>query len=266
MSKQKTEEEQLSEYAAQALRGPKFGIFEQLLCQHLVQATVSADPLRKIQLIVEAALMVDTEKQKPLQIDLERLEVVRTVTEAFTHRSEKSNNVYDCMVNVRFGFEESEENYNRYVQPWHNGGHLLHYPTRLAELFSDLGTSYRVFYCASCHNVVADDQKGKIGMTDRDVCKFCGANLKASSYNPRPFFVHNPFRPHDSTPEWKMFFAICNCLSRAGYNRLKTSFLEWAMPFTMQLMRKLTQAVRPEIYNEIAKMFIKARRTEESEA
>ena len=266
MSKQveKSEEEKLSEFASDALRGPKFGIFEQLLCQHLVQATVSTEPLRKIQLIVEAALMVEPEKQEKLEIDLEKLEVVRAVTEAFNHRNEVNDKMYPDLVNVGFGFAESEGNYNRYIKPWyHQENLLLHYPLRLAHLFRHLGTSYRIFYCASCRNAIANDLGDRSGATEEGECKFCGANLKASHRNPQPLIIYHGFKPHDKTPEWKIFFAYCQALAKSGFNELKTNFLEWAMPFIMDLMRKLTEVVRPEIYNEIAKMFIKAREVED---
>jgi len=261
----KTEEEKLTEYASAGLRGPKYGVYEQLLAQHLVQATVSTDPLRKIQLVCEGALMVTGEKRKALQIDMEKLEVVRAVNEAFIHRSEITNKFYDCLVVVEFGFEESEENFKRYITPWDGDSGLYHYPLRLAHHYSSLGTSYREFYCRSCRNPVADDLKGRTGF-DGERCKFCGADLKQNNYsNPYPFIIQHAFKKHKSTPDWKMFFATCHALSQPGYSELKNFFLKWAMPFTMQLMNKLTQVVRPEIYNEIAKMFVKARREEKSE-
>jgi len=262
MEQAKTEEEQLSDYAGQALRGPRFGIFEQLLCQHLVQATVSTGPLRKIQLVVEAALMLDEEKQKQLQIDLDTLEIVRAITEALHHRNEITNKTYDRLIELKFGFDETEDNYNRFVKPWYHDRGLVHYPNRITQLFKEYGKSYRIFVCNGCNNVVATDKDGPIHMSDKQTCKFCGARLE-NSYNYQAFTVRYGFEPHDSTPKWRVFFIYCHGLAASGYNQLKTDFLKWAMPFVMQLMRKLTNAVRPEIYNEIAKMFIKARRDTE---
>jgi len=258
-----TEEEQLADYASKGLRGPRFGIYEQLICQHLVQATVTAEPLRKIQLVVEAALMVDTKKRKALDIDMEKLEIVRAVTEAFSHRTEIRNKHYDCLVIVEFGFEETEDNHTRFIKPWGPELRLSHYPLRLAHHFSDLGKSYREFYCASCRNLVADDIHGKTGITSTNSCKHCGATLEQDHLNPYPFIVTHRFEISESTPKWQIFFMYCHALSQSGYFELKNFFLKWAMPFTMQIMNKLTQVVRPEIYNEIAKMFIKARRETE---
>lgn len=255
-----TEKQKLADYASKGLRGPKYGIFEQLLAQHLVQATVSSEPLRKIQLVAEAALMIDTEKQKALDIHMEKLEIVRAITEAFNHRTEITNKHYECLVAVEFGFEETEENYNRFIKPWGPDQRLSHYPVRLAHHYSHIGTSYRKFYCASCRNFVADDVQGTIGVTDKGTCKYCGANLDRGFQNSFPFIVQHAFKKHDSTPDWQMFFAYCHALSQQGYAELKGFFLKSAMPFVMFLMNKLTQVVRPEIYNEIAKMFVKARR------
>jgi len=255
----KTEEEKLTEFATSGLRGPKFGIYEQLLCQHLVQATVSSDPLRKIQLVVEGALMVSEEKRKALKIDMDKLEVVRSINEGFIHRTEISNKFYDCLVVVEFGFPETEENFKHYIQPWDGDSGLYHYPLRLAHHYSSLGTSYREFRCACCRNLVADDLEGRTGF-DGEKCKFCGSDLKQNNYsNPFPCIIQHAFKKHESTPDWKMFFATCHALSQPGYSELKGFFLKWAMPFIMMLMNKLTRVVRPEIYSEILKMFVKAR-------
>jgi len=122
-----------------------------------------------------------------------------------------------------------------------------------------MGTSYREFYCTCCRNLVADDLKGRTGF-DGEKCKFCGADLKQNNYsNPYPFTFQYRFKKHESTPDWKMFFATCHALSQPGYSELKGFFLKWAMPFIMMLMTKLTRVVRPEIYSEILKMFVKAR-------
>lgn len=262
MAESKTEEEQLSDYAGQALRGAKFGIFEQLVCQHLVQATVSGNPLRKIQLVVEAALMLDEEKQKQLQIALDTLEIVRAITEAFHHRNEITNKNYSHLVELKFGFDETEHNYNRFIKPWYHNERLTHYPQRIARLSSEWGKSYRIFYCRACMNQVANDITGPTGIEGdgrHKTCKFCGVELQQGFNEPPPYVVIHGFEPHESTPKWRMFFVYCHGLAASGYNQVKTDFLKWAMPFAMQLMRQLTQAVRPEIYNEIAKMFIKVR-------
>lgn len=262
----KTEEQKLGEYAGQGLRGPRFGIFEQLLCQHLVQATVATDSLRKIQLICEGCLMVSEEKRKALAVDMEKVEVVRVITEAFNHRVEISNKNYPYLIDVRFGFEEIEENYNHYVESWCRGISFGHYPARLAHHYSHLGTPYRRFYCANCQNFLVDDiHNEKPGINRDGNCKVCEASLERSISGYSPFIVQISFKKHEATPDWKMFFAICHALGKEGYEDLKNNFLKWAVPFSMELMRKLTQVVRPEIYNEIAKMFVKARREEKSE-
>lgn len=262
---EKTEEEKLTEYASAGMRGPKFGIREQLIAQHLIQATITTDPLRKIQFVCEVALMVGEEKRKTLKIDMDKLEVVRAVNEAFIHRTSITNKHYECLVVVEFGFQETEENFNHYITAWGGDFGLYHYPLRLAHHYNSLGTSYREFYCANCRNLVGDDLKGRTGF-DGEKCKFCGSGLEPDNFrNPFPLVIQHAFKKHESTPDWKMFFATCHALSQPGYSELKNFFLKWAMPFTMQLMNKLTQTVRPEIYNQIAEMFLKARREAKSD-
>jgi len=261
----KTEEEKLTEYATAGLRGPRFGIREQLIAQSLVQSTVATDPLRKTQHICEVGLMVEEEKRRALNIDMGKLEVVRAVNEAFIHRAEIRNKEYDCLVIVEFGFEETEKNYDRYIKPWEANARVRHYPSQLARNYGDLGRSSRLFHCRNCRNLVSDDSKGNFGITSTHVCKYCGANLKVDFREPYPFIMGLDFKWHDSTPQWRRFFAFCGALSEAGYVVLKNHFLKWSMPFTMQLTNKLTKTVRPEIYNQIAEMFLKVRKETKSD-
>jgi hypothetical protein len=79
------EGQKLAETVTGALRGHKYGIFEQLICQRLIQATVTTDPLRSVQLITDAALMLDSEMRKSLEIDIEKVSVIKTVCTALSH-------------------------------------------------------------------------------------------------------------------------------------------------------------------------------------
>ncbi len=254
----KTEEEQLTDFAASALRGPKFGIFEQLICQHLVQATVTADSLRKIQLVCDAALMLEPDKQKALGVDMEKLEIVKAVNDAFQRRVATSLKQYARpIVSVEFGFPDSEENYTKYVGPWWTGEMPNIYAT---QMNNRLGKIYTVYRCTQCRNRVADSIKGRTGYTEDKCCKFCGADLHYSAMtNPQPLYINHNFKPQEDAPYWELFFEYCFALKEDGYINLKNHFLKWANPFAMDLMRRLTHAVRPEIYNEIARMFVKAK-------
>jgi hypothetical protein len=256
------EGQKLAETVTSAIRGPKYGIFEQLICQRLIQATVTTDPLRNVQLIAETVLMIDPEMQKKLELDMAKTEVVKLVGDALQHRT--TINLRDRLkplVTVKWGFPHTKENFKKFIEPWNNAGNLQYYPDQIQ---SEHGVQYKYWVCANCQNTVADSIRGKYGIkegahySDKDTCMFCGANLEHDScLNPDPLLFHIGFEwDKDATiAEW--FFATTEALSEAGYASLETSFLAWAMPFVMDTTRRLTEAVAPEIYNQIAKLMIK---------
>jgi len=255
------EQEELGQIASQALRGPKFGVFEQLICQHLVQATVTSHSLLKIHFITDAALMLDAEKVKSLDIDTEKLEVVKAVCDALRNKTVTQKGELH-QFSVKFGFEHTEENYNKFIMPFWGKAErsdLYHFPHFIHEGF---GTRVIRFHCPNCHSVVGDSLQGKTGYNG-DYCVFCGQNLtpQYTPVNARPGpYTTIAHRKGSDVPYWYYFFEVCRVLSRVGYSQLLNAFLKWAMPYTMELMRKLTQAVRPEIYNQIAAMFISAKK------
>jgi hypothetical protein len=73
----------------EATRGPRFGIFEQILCTHIYIAANTPESLKKIQRIADAALMLDPEKQSALGIDAEKVSVIKTVCTALSHAVRK---------------------------------------------------------------------------------------------------------------------------------------------------------------------------------
>ena len=74
----------------EATRGPRFGIFEQVLCMHIYLAANTPDPLKKIQHITDAALMLDAAKQHTLGIGREKVTVIKTVGTALTSATKTS--------------------------------------------------------------------------------------------------------------------------------------------------------------------------------
>jgi hypothetical protein len=242
---------------SEATSGPKFGVFEQILCSHLYQAGNTPDPLRKIQLISDAALMLEKAKRDSLGIDTEKTLVVKTICTAFLHALKRK--IRDCSVlcvSVKFGFSPSEENYKRYIDPWYQNGALIHFPEYVDESVGSLKVTWR---CARCDNEVGDCEKGLLKYTkarNQDSCAFCGANLTYDRYcNPRPVTMGKRLKRYKNTTDPEFFFGLLTGLSEASFIFLTNTYLEWATPFILDLTRRLSEAVRPEIYNEIAKMF-----------
>lgn len=56
-------------------------------------------------------------------------------------------------------------------------------------------------------------------------------------------------------PQYVRAFKIFAALTEQGYNAALCDFIGWSHAYIMETIRKLTEAVRPEIYNEIAKLF-----------
>jgi hypothetical protein len=97
-------------FASQALRLQRKGSFEQLLAQHLIQS-VSMDPLNKVRLVLEAAFMVPSDK---LDIDFELAESVYLTALGFLN-----TNIQSEFVSMAWGFTLTQENYDRFIGPWH---------------------------------------------------------------------------------------------------------------------------------------------------
>jgi len=255
------EGQKLAETVTSAIRGPKYGIFEQLICQRLIQATVTTDPLRNVQLIAETVLMIDPEMQKKLELDMAKTEIVKLVCDALQHRT--TINLIDRLrplVTVKWGFPKTEENFKKFVEPWNNTGHS-YYPDQIQ---SEHGVQYKYWVCANCRNAVADSIRGKLGIKkranyyDKDTCMFCGVDLERDSVlNPNPLLFYIGFEWDKDATNAERFFPITEALTQDGYASLETNFLAWAMPFIMDTTRRLTEAVKPEIYNQIAKLMIK---------
>lgn len=103
------EESGFESFASQALRLHRKGSFETLLAQHLAVAT-PADPMQKVRLVCEAAYMVPKDK---LNFDMQKVETIYLVCLSFAN----TRIIEDAI--IAWGFEQTEENYERFIAPWH---------------------------------------------------------------------------------------------------------------------------------------------------
>lgn len=111
------EESGFEKFASQALRLHRKGSFELLLSQHLAVATPS-DPLVKVRLTCESAWMVPQDK---LKLDMQQVETIYLTCLSFLN----TNTFKTDSVSMAFGFEQTEENYDRFIKPWHKGVPLV---------------------------------------------------------------------------------------------------------------------------------------------
>lgn len=120
----KSEKSKFESFASEAIRGPRKGIYEHLLCQHLVSA-VSSRPLRKIRLMCEATMMLPDPKS--VEVDMNEIDIIYKVARAFQQSSHyKIANVRYCF--IPWPFEDTEENYNKYIAVWRQDIRLRYYP------------------------------------------------------------------------------------------------------------------------------------------
>ncbi|MCJ7633775.1 hypothetical protein MUP77_15485 [Candidatus Bathyarchaeota archaeon] len=108
---EKDKQDSFQEFAGQALRLTRKGSFEQLLAQHLIQS-VPMDPMNKIRLILEASFMVPRDK---LDMDSELAETVYLIALGFLNTSVEID-----FVSMAWGFNLSDENFERFIKPWHS--------------------------------------------------------------------------------------------------------------------------------------------------
>jgi len=100
------------EFASQALRLTRKGSFEQLLAQHLIQS-ISMDPLNKVRLVLEAAFMIPKGK---IEFDFELAETIYLTALGFLNTKVQSD-----YISIAWGFTLTQENYDRFIKPWHKG-------------------------------------------------------------------------------------------------------------------------------------------------
>jgi hypothetical protein len=105
------EEARFEEFVTQALRLHRRGSFENLLAQHLIVA-VNSPPMQKIRLVCEAAFMVPKDK---LNVDMHEVETIYLTCLSLLHTPEKAD-----FISVAWAFPQTEENYARFIKPWHN--------------------------------------------------------------------------------------------------------------------------------------------------
>lgn len=112
------------EFVSGTIRGPRKGIYSHLLCQHLISA-VSSRPLRKIRLVCETVMMLPDPKS--VGVDIDEIDVMYKVARAFQQTSHfKWENIHYCY--VPWPFEDSEENYERYIAVWRQNIEIRYYP------------------------------------------------------------------------------------------------------------------------------------------
>lgn len=116
---------EFAEFVASAMRAPRAGCYEHLLSQFLAQAVICTDPLKRVKVVCEAALMIPETERKEMTVDYEKVEALNAVANALLYASAWKWDPYEG-VSIPWGFLPTEENYKRFIEPWFKCNVMFH--------------------------------------------------------------------------------------------------------------------------------------------
>jgi len=245
-----TTKESIPSFISSALRGPKQGSYEQLLCQHLINS-VNARPLHKIRLVCEATMLTEGSLDSS---DLDLAKKIYVIQNGLTEPTQlRIDQFGNLMFKIAWGFEETEQNFIDLIESWLNPNF---------EYYSKFIRVHRIPAVEIYHNnlfprcsytlkVISDTSESAIAKAKEDVerrfksCPCCGDQLSSRRLDTADTTVvtRNPF--------WSFFFEATDYLTQSGYKQLVNSFVSWAIPQTQVLFGRLAKLVSPELYQEI---------------
>lgn len=251
--KEENEAEEITSFAATALRAPRKSTFDQLLCQHLI-LSVTAKPLKKISLVSQATMMVDSDKIK----NQEELTRIYRVARAFASASYiKLDQWGTRMWYIPWDFPSTEQNFNDFIKPWHI--HVGYFPDHIKfnrQVVWKIRHSGP--FSSGCNYVLATVQtKDEIKDVVKKllavgICPKCNDNLRERSISTQTTTAIK------EEPLWSFFFEMSGtCLSEQGFKMLRNSFISWVMPLIQKAVAELSELVTPQQYEDMLKLLTK---------
>ena len=228
---EKDEGNQLDKFAASSMRGPKRGIYQQLLAQLLIKANRANDSLIKISCICEAALM--SRKKKKLDMKLVHVcymvcqsfksSEIRNISYSFLHRKEMID-----VTRMAWVFPQTEENYRKYIESWQH-----------------IQLSYYAYYTQWRYKKypIADRRGGFI--SDYNYPEY---------YNKTAAFIEDlkekTQKDLEELPEWQNFYETTSAVAKRSFFVLQGEFTGWALPKLLETQATLSDEIDPEIWKE----------------
>jgi len=246
----KNGKDEFLEFVSSAIRAPRAGAYEHLLSQFLAQAVICTDPLKRVKVVCEAALMIPESERKSLAIDYETVQVLNHLANAFLNRSTHKIEEVE-VVSIPWGFPLTEKNFEKFIKPWLKCKFPF-YPF----LLRNHTETWKVWTCRKCKTVLAEKQLPVLKEPKiPSKCPGCGTKLT----NWWDWDSYEELRVKEN-PLWSFFFDASNCLSLEGYNTLKNAFAAWAIPKVQLYLAELTRVVSPGLYREILGLYTKRTR------
>jgi hypothetical protein len=235
------EKSQLDKFVSGSLRGPKRGIYQQLLALLLVKANRSNDPFIKIQSICEAALMSKNKKK----LDMDLIDQIYKVAQSFAAsevRELRYSHVHRYtvgVVKINWTFPQTEENCRKYIMPWHY----------TSVSFYAHKTNWRR------RKYPLEDRMTTVSPWDWN-----------DYYNKWATYIEKLQdkieEELDQLPDWQRFFEMASALTKNAFKTLKGEFNNWAIKQLLEIQTILSEEVDPEIYKETYSMSLREEREE----
>lgn len=206
----------LEKFATASLRGPKRGIYQQLLAGLLVKTNSTNDPLIKISSICQASHML---KQKG-KLDMNLIEAVDAVCRSFINTEINKSNI----VKVSWSFLENEENWKKYISPWQKI-QLSYFPfaTPLRRQKHPIRRRWGNYNWRDLN-----DREECIEEVTKEIHKLV-----------------------DMAPPHKRFFQETAALSKHSFFALKGEFERWALSSLGEVQTIIANEIDPRIYKEV---------------
>lgn len=221
-------ESELDKFTATSIRGPKRGIYEQLLCGLLLKASNTNDPLIKISAICEAAYM----SRKKDKLDMNLIEVASLVCTSFmnTETTKKTD-----AVKITWAFSTTEENWKRFIEPWQ----------KISKSFYPFETDLRnkLYPLQFRYDRYNYDDANKFAEWREEVNKNISEKIHEMEL-------------------YKAFFEITTALAKNSFLALQGEFSRWALPKLLEVQAAIAEEVDPEVY---AQVFAATKEESESE-
>ena len=221
-SQKENGEEKFQKFVSDTVRGPKKGVYEHLLAQHLALA-VTSYPLKKIQYICEACFMISEEERVKQEIDMEDIDIIHKVCMSFANSVNEK--LFDDMlyrrlieVSISWAFGETVENHRKYIKPW-----IVHTP----EYYRNAVPEYQYERLADLEEQIEEAVR----------------KIKKAQNDPE-------FREKCEAERINVFFIISKYLSQRSFMNLQSDFVVWALPKIQQVYAKLARLVPPRLLRE----------------
>jgi hypothetical protein len=250
----------LDKFASAALRAPKKGAQAQFIAQELIMST-NAAPFKCIVHICKAVMLAEGSEYIE-GVDSALLRHIYQVNQALMSPCQRKIDQYGTvMVSVNWGFKNTEQNYNDFINPWYVD---FQYFSNYIKLHRVVG--YEIKHKSvipSCHfsfgaflEAEADKMLSEILGKQ---CPGCGWLIRDENEIDVKEAMVVSQKPFSS-----FFFEATNYLTERGHGLLCNAFINYAMPITQQAKARLSKNITPAIYEETLKILM-GQKPEENE-